>query len=336
MPAAILAPVRRILGLGAPPGPPSPLRLLLLAGLLAALSPPPVLAGEDWSISSEAVYPNGQPANRHIQELVRQLERSQGEGEAVSLEEFLAACDRADPEINREALLRYATPGSVRKQNQDHADYSKALQKSDRIQAGRSFLQEHDSLLTAARERYGVEPRDIVAVLMWESGLGQNAGRHRVFNVLLGQILYLEEARESAVNELKAAGDYDPSLDPSLAEQEKSLDKLIKRAIANLTALVRLSKAMDQDPTGVVGSWGAAIGYPQFMPSSLQFAVDGDGDGLIDLKHWPDAVFSVANYLEEHGYGPSLAERRRALFRYNRLDSYVEGVLRYSEAISRP
>jgi membrane-bound lytic murein transglycosylase B len=40
------------------------------------------------------------------------------------------------------------------------------------------------------------------------------------------------------------------------------------------------------------------------MPSSIRsFAVDGDGDGKIDLKQSPkDAIASVANFMKKHGW----------------------------------
>jgi membrane-bound lytic murein transglycosylase B len=51
-------------------------------------------------------------------------------------------------------------------------------------------------------------------------------------------------------------------------------------------------------------SYAGAIGLPQFMPSSIRsFAVDGDGDGHIDLKQSPkDAIASVANFMKKHGW----------------------------------
>jgi membrane-bound lytic murein transglycosylase B len=44
------------------------------------------------------------------------------------------------------------------------------------------------------------------------------------------------------------------------------------------------------------------------MPSSIRsFAVDGDGDGLIDLKQSPkDAIASVANFMKKHGWQPGM------------------------------
>ena len=52
------------------------------------------------------------------------------------------------------------------------------------------------------------------------------------------------------------------------------------------------------------GSYAGAMGAPQFMPSSYRnFAVDGDGDGKIDLwNNWADILYSVANYLDQYGW----------------------------------
>ncbi len=54
-----------------------------------------------------------------------------------------------------------------------------------------------------------------------------------------------------------------------------------------------------------------AIGMAQFMPGSImRYAVDGDGDGHIDLANSPrDAILSVGNFLMEHGW-----ERGRPVF----------------------
>jgi membrane-bound lytic murein transglycosylase B len=46
------------------------------------------------------------------------------------------------------------------------------------------------------------------------------------------------------------------------------------------------------------------MGLPQFMPSSIRsFAIDGDGDGRVDLKQSPkDAIASVGNFMKKHGW----------------------------------
>ncbi len=278
-----------------------------------------VLAAEQWTISSEAALPAGQPGNAAIQELLQRLESADGEGLPVSAEEFSAYCDRADPRVDVEALMKYAAPGSIRNQNMDHSRYRRSLMQEDRVAAGTRFLHEHKSLLNAAEIRYGVAQQDIVSILMWESGLGRITGDTPVFNVLLAQLLYLEDARRSYS-------------EPDPQERER-FEKLKRRAVANLSSLLRLSKELGQDPTVQRGSWAGAIGYPQFMPASLKYAADGDGDGQIDLHHWPDVIISVAKYLHEHGYDTSYRGRKRGIHRYNPLDSYVNGVIAYADAI---
>lgn len=58
------------------------------------------------------------------------------------------------------------------------------------------------------------------------------------------------------------------------------------------------------DPFSMLGSYAGAIGWPQFMPSSIrQYAVDFDGDGKIDLRKSPvDAISSVPYYLQVDGW----------------------------------
>ena len=52
------------------------------------------------------------------------------------------------------------------------------------------------------------------------------------------------------------------------------------------------------------GSWAGAVGHTQFMPSSyLRYAIDGDGDGKVDLwNSRRDALASAANFLNELGW----------------------------------
>ena len=74
-----------------------------------------------------------------------------------------------------------------------------------------------------------------------------------------------------------------------------------RQQLINLFYLVR---EQNIDIETVKGSYAGAMGAPQFIPSSYRaFAVDGDGDGLIDLfDNWDDIVMSVANYLKVNGW----------------------------------
>jgi membrane-bound lytic murein transglycosylase B len=106
-----------------------------------------------------------------------------------------------------------------------------------------------------------------------------------------------------------------------------------ERARKNLLALVRQCKARGIDPLTVKGSWAGALGFPQFMPFSLRWAEDGDGDGKIDLYTFDDSIASIANYLEQHGWARSA---ERAVWDYNHEDAYVKGVLAFSKALAEP
>src|SRR5688572_31533017 len=68
-------------------------------------------------------------------------------------------------------------------------------------------------------------------------------------------------------------------------------------------ALTMVTKGYIETKT-MTGSWAGAMGHPQFMPSSyLEFAEDFDRDGRRDIwQSAPDALASIANYLEEWGW----------------------------------
>ena len=276
------------------------------------------------------------PDTTYIGELVARLESEEGGGMPVSRDEFSALMDRPESQgIYRDQLVKIATPRSVQIQNQEHRDFLNVFMMERRLKAGVAFLHDQGRMLAEAEARYGVHRRDIVSILMWESGLGEFTGDLRVFNVLMGQLLFLDSAQKYAVAQLVESGEVSPLDDAEVvALQEKRFERIKKRCVNNLVALLRQSKATGADPLGQLGSWGGAIGYPQFMPFSMGYAVDGDQDGTIDLHTWLDAIMSVGNYLKVRGnYGPADGARLGAIHSYNPIDSYVNGVISYADAI---
>ncbi len=315
----------------------------LCALLAAALHIPSDLTSthanaQSWELRKLTIVdlPRNHPAATFLPDLVKRLASSEGGGSPVSEGEFLALFDRPESrQVYSSQLIKVATPRSVTIQNKAHEDFSRVFLTDKRVQRGVAFLEEKKDLLDSAGREYGVAPEDIVSILMWESGLGEFTGNYRVFNVLVAQLLYLEEAQQEAVRRITAKGEADPLSTAGVAgTQEERFAKIRRRCVGNLAALLRQSKATGVDPLSLHGSWAGAIGYPQFMPASMPHAADGDGDGKIDLHSWPDAVMSVARYLKERGkYGPTDAERRRAIFSYNPITSYVNGVIKYADAI---
>lgn len=286
----------------------------------------------NWVIDEQNVFtPKGKPVNDYVTQLMARIEKSSGVGTPVSQDEFRQLLKTlSHRQIYTRQLVKYATPLSKKIQDDAHTDYSRKLMTDQRLEEGVAFLKEHAAFLKKMQQEYSVHPKDVVGILMWESALGRYTGSYRIFNVFMGQILYLDKAETLALAEIEARGD---TTIKKKYTQQKRLHRIRRNAVKNLAALLRVTKVKGANPIEQLGSWGGAIGYVQFMPASLQFAVDADLDGNINLNDWPDAIFSVANYLKKCGYGKTNRSRRRAIFAYNRLDSYVNGVTQYADAV---
>ena len=141
-----------------------------------------------------------------------------------------------------------------------------------RIRAGLDFWRAHGEALSRASMLYGVPEEVILGIIGVESIYGRYTGKFS----LIGALATL-------------AFDYPPRA------------PLFRKELEHLFLLAR---ANGRSPASYFGSYAGAIGYPQFLPSSvLSYAVDFDGNGAIDLENSPaDAIGSVARYLAEHGW----------------------------------
>jgi membrane-bound lytic murein transglycosylase B len=147
-----------------------------------------------------------------------------------------------------------------------------------RIDAGAAFWNTHADALARAEEQYGVPAEIIVGIIGVETIYGRNTGNFRVLD---------------AVTTL--GFDY-----PNTPNRARRME-FFRGEIENTLLFARESGI---DPFSLLGSYAGAIGWPQFMPSSIRkFAVDFDGDGKVDLRNSPvDAIGSVAHFLVEHGW----------------------------------
>ncbi|MDP4032403.1 MAG: lytic murein transglycosylase [Pseudorhodobacter sp.] len=71
--------------------------------------------------------------------------------------------------------------------------------------------------------------------------------------------------------------------------------------------LIAALKLVDQGTltSATIGARHGEIGHTQFLPGNvLQYGVDGDGDGRIDLYDQTDALASTANFLAQKGWRP--------------------------------
>ena len=220
-----------------------------------------------------------------------------------------------------------ASPQSVAKQKQAHKDYVPILVNDKTVRKGLEFFDEYrDTILRAYRET-GVKPEDILAVLNWESKFGEYKGTFSVYQIFMGQICYLPEIEQNHFE----SGAYASNKVMKRPNALKRLEKLKKKSVENMAALISMAMDKHFNFYEIQGSWAGAIGIPQFMPSSMNFAADGDGDGEIDLNNMHDAIFSVATYLEQHGYKEQGA--KHAFMAYNPEEMYVRGVSLYSQKI---
>lgn len=290
-----------------------------------------------WEIKKELVVGgNGEPLNSLITSIIVGLESYSGEGSRITKAEFLTLFDRPESRlVYKDRLIRYATPKSLDIQKQEHQDYTKIFMQEKRQLAGIEFIKNNNDLLSRAESEYGILKKDMVSLLMWESGLGEFTGDYQIFNVLMAQVLFIEEAQAYSVKEMISKGEQNPLADPKRkVAEEKRLGRRKQDASKNIISLLRECKASGLDPLLQKGSWGGAIGYVQFMPYNLKYAVDADKNGVKDLFSWQDAVMSAANYLKNVGdYNSTESGRKRALKRYNPSDSYVSGVILYADTI---
>lgn len=150
--------------------------------------------------------------------------------------------------------------------------YRRIFLDDARLRNGVRFYHQHQAVLEQAYQQYGVDPFIIVAIIGVETRYGKVMGKDRV------------------IDALATLGLSYPKRAPFFRKE--------------LATYLRMAKRYGFDVFSKKGSYAGAMGMAQFMPSSyLNYAVDYENDGVIDLWHNPnDAIFSVANYLSEHGW----------------------------------
>jgi lytic murein transglycosylase len=71
-----------------------------------------------------------------------------------------------------------------------------------------------------------------------------------------------------------------------------------------LLALIEMVQHGDLDPASNTGAWAGEIGQVQMLPKDIiEFGVDGDGDGHINVKQSaPDAILTAAKFIQHLGF----------------------------------
>ena len=154
---------------------------------------------------------------------------------------------------------------------QSFAAYLRARVTSTRVTTGRLMLASYPDLLARLTEQYGVPGRYLVAFWGLETNFGGYLGTMPTLDVLA--TLACDQRRSAFFTE------------------------------ELMTALALIDReSLDADT--LRGSWAGVMGHTQFMPSTWDaHAVDGDGDGRVDLwNSIEDALASAANYLAALGW----------------------------------
>ncbi len=140
-----------------------------------------------------------------------------------------------------------------------------------RIDSGQTNNTADTELLAAIERKYGVDRHILLGIWGMESNFGKDKGSMKVMRSL-ATLIYAGRKKDYARTQLISAF--------------KILDKGLR------------------SPDNFTGSWAAAMGHTQFIPSSyLAYAVDWTGDGKRDI--WgskEDALASTANYLAKSGW----------------------------------
>ena len=139
------------------------------------------------------------------------------------------------------------------------------------INKGVAFARANRVALQRAEDRYGVPKEYILGIIGVETRYGGNVGKNR------------------AIDALAAMGFNNP--------------RRGKYFRSELEAYLLMTRKEGLDPLKPMASYAGALGLCQFMPSNIKrYAVDHDGNGVINLWTPADAIGSVANYFKKHGW----------------------------------
>ena len=151
------------------------------------------------------------------------------------------------------------------------SDYLAKAVTPIRIETGQTKKAEEAKLLAAIEKKYGVDRHILLGIWGMESNFGKDKGSMSVMRSL-ATLAYSGRRKDFANEQMIAAF------------------KILKRGVVKAD--------------NFTGSWAAAMGHTQFIPTSyLSYAVDWTGDGTKDIwNSKEDALASTANYLAKAGW----------------------------------
>lgn len=227
-----------------------------------------------------------------------------------------AAPNETARELFTDPRLAYL-PGIVRRTitTRDRPEHYRRFLKPVSIGMAKKFRRHWRTLLRTTGQSSGVAPEIITAILLVETSLGNYTGATPVASVFAS--ILVDNATTHAGAE-KHWG------------YRRRLAQKAVWAHEELQALLHLHTHHDMDIVALRGSYAGAFGIAQFLPSScLRWGRSHGGTAPPDLFHMPDAIVSVAHYLQQHGWKPGLspAACREVLWTYNHSSAYVDTIM---------
>ncbi|WP_114653744.1 lytic transglycosylase domain-containing protein [Polynucleobacter necessarius] len=250
------------------------------------VSPTETIVNQSEDVATEARF------SQNLNQLITQIAQTQGIPQ-TSLE--LGFSDaKTIPSIRKLVL---PPSGSFKK---NWVAYRKRFIEPVRIRAGKAFWEQNQAFLSTVEQESGVPAEIIVSIIGIETIYGRQTGNFRAKDALSTLAFSYPDTPNKASREQLFKDQLQELILMCWTEGGGNLPANNSKQGLNQA---RFNACLNQN-----SSYAGAIGLPQFMPSSIRsFAVDGDGDGRIDLKQsLQDAIASVANFMRKHGWQPGM------------------------------
>lgn len=196
------------------------------------------------------------------------LEGVKTEAMARGVSEEVANRALRNASIDRKVLSRDRAQGVFR---QTFLEFSRRSVSSNRMQVGVKKMQQYANTFARAEAEYGVPAAVITAFWGLETDFGAVQGDFNTMNALA---TLAHDCRR-----------------PELFRPQ-------------LIAAVEMVGHGDLDPNGTSGAWAGEIGQVQMLPRDIiEYGVDGDGDGHVNLKtSSEDAIMTAAKFIKSLGW----------------------------------
>ncbi|WP_099864620.1 lytic murein transglycosylase [Pararhizobium haloflavum] len=154
---------------------------------------------------------------------------------------------------------------------QDFLEFSQRMISANRMQNGQANMQRYADTFARAEQQYGVPAAVITAFWGLETDFGAVQGNINTVNALA-----------TLAHDCRRPELFRPHLIGAIAMAERG----------------------DLEPASMTGAWAGEIGQVQMLPADIiEYGVDGDGDGHVDMKNSaPDAIMTAANFIRGLGW----------------------------------